>query len=79
VPNAVETRIGETTKAVLPARRLRRQTSILEIIFLNFQLEDAKLSPTMRKPFDVLVEGHFVQASRADWIRTSDLSPRRPL
>ena len=30
---------------------------ILEIAWLNFQLNDASLRPTIRKPFDVLVEG----------------------
>jgi site-specific DNA recombinase len=33
---------------------------ILEIVWLNCQLNDATLVPTIRKPFDVLVEGpHF--------------------
>jgi site-specific DNA recombinase len=33
---------------------------ILEIVFLNCRLEDVTLVPTMRKPFDVLVEGLIV-------------------
>ena len=41
---------------------------ILEIVCLNFCLDDATLVPEIRKPFDVLVEGHFVQSSRGDWI-----------
>ena len=43
---------------------------ILEIVFLNCCLEDATLVPTMRKPFDVLVEGLFLKNSRPGWIRT---------
>ena len=42
-------------------RRLRREASILEIVFLNFRLDDVTLVPTMRKPFDVLAEGLLVQ------------------
>jgi site-specific DNA recombinase len=41
---------------------------ILEIVFLNCRLDDATLVPTIRKPFDVLAEGLFVQSSRGDWI-----------
>lgn len=41
---------------------------ILEIICLNFRLEDVTLIPTMRKPFDVLAEGLVPQSSRGDWI-----------
>src|SRR5262245_36626295 len=40
---------------------------------LNFRLMDVTLVPEMRKPFDLLAEGHFSEASRGDWIRTSDL------
>ncbi len=46
---------------------------ILEIVCLNFRLDDVTLVPTMRKPFDVLAEGLVSQSSRGDWIRTSDL------
>ena len=41
---------------------------IMEIVFLNCRLDDATLVPTIRKPFDVLAEGHFVQSSRDDKI-----------
>ena len=41
---------------------------ILEIVFLNCRLDDATLVPTMRKPFDVLVEGLLVSSSRDDRI-----------
>ncbi len=41
---------------------------ILEIVFLNCRLEDVNLVPTMRKPFDVIVEGLFLKNSRAGGI-----------
>lgn len=41
---------------------------ILEIVCLNSKLVDVTLVPTMRKPFDMLVEGLFVQSSRSDRI-----------
>jgi len=40
----------------------------LEIVFLNFVLEDVTLVPAMRKPFDVLAEGLLVSSSRGDKI-----------
>jgi site-specific DNA recombinase len=39
---------------------------ILEIICLNFRLDDVSLCPTMRKPFDVLAEGLILKSSRGD-------------
>lgn len=36
---------------------------ILEILCLNCRLVDGKLSPTIRKPFDILAEGLFVPES----------------
>jgi site-specific DNA recombinase len=45
----------------------------LEIVFLNFVLDDVTLVPTTRKPFDMVAEGLLVSSSRGDWIRTSDL------
>jgi site-specific DNA recombinase len=41
---------------------------ILEIICLNFRLDDVTLSPTMRKPFDVLAEGLILKESRGERI-----------
>jgi len=41
---------------------------ILEIVLLNCRLEGATLVPTMRKPFDVLAEGHSVPSSRGGGI-----------
>ncbi len=41
---------------------------ILEIICLNFRLDDVTLVPTIRKPFDVLAKGPLVQLSRGERI-----------
>ena len=41
---------------------------VLEIVFLNFVLDDVTLVPETRKPFDVLAEGLLVQSSRGDRI-----------
>jgi site-specific DNA recombinase len=41
---------------------------ILEIVFLNCQLNDVNLLPTIRKPFDVLAEGLVSKQSRGDKI-----------
>ena len=52
----------------------------LEIVFLNFVLDDVTLVPTTRKPFDVLAEGLLVSSSRGDRIRTCDfLVPNQAL
>ena len=41
---------------------------ILEIICLNFRLDDVSLYPVMRKPFDLLAEGLLSQKSRGERI-----------
>lgn len=41
---------------------------ILEIIGLNWRLDDVTLCPTIRKPFDVLAKGLLSNESRGDWI-----------
>ena len=41
---------------------------ILEIVFLNCELDDVTLVPTMRKPFDVLAEGLISEKGRGDRI-----------
>ena len=41
---------------------------ILEMLCLNFSLDGATLVPTMRSPFDLLVEGRLVSSSRGDRI-----------
>ncbi len=46
---------------------------ILEIVCLNCELVDVSLCPTIRKPFDLLIEGPLVPSTRGDRIRTCDL------
>jgi site-specific DNA recombinase len=41
---------------------------ILEMLCLNFSLDGATLVPTMRSPFDLLIEGRLVSSSRGDRI-----------
>jgi len=41
---------------------------ILEIIGLNWRLDDVSLCPVIRKPFDVLAKGLLSKESRGDWI-----------
>ena len=41
---------------------------ILEIVCLNWRLDDATLYATMRKPFDLLAEGLALKNSRGDKI-----------
>jgi hypothetical protein len=41
---------------------------ILEIVCLNWRLDDVTLCPRTRKPFDVLAEGLISQQSRGDKI-----------
>ena len=45
---------------------------ILDIVFLNCRHNDVNLVPTMRKPFDVRVEGRCLKNSRGGQIRTGD-------
>ena len=47
---------------------LRAKRQILEIVFLNFSLDDVTLVPEWRKPFDVLAKGLVSEKSRGDWI-----------
>ena len=55
-----------TEKWVTADYAAKRQ--ILEIVCLNFSLDDVTLVPAIRKPFDVLVEGLSVQSGRGDRI-----------
>jgi site-specific DNA recombinase len=41
---------------------------ILEIVCLNFRLDDVTLCPEWRKPFDILAKGLLVQLSRGERI-----------
>ena len=47
---------------------LRAKRQILEIVFLNFSLDDVTLVPEWRKPFDVLAKGLVSEKSRDDRI-----------
>jgi len=49
--------------ADIPEKRL-----LLEIVCLNWTLDGVSLSPTMRKPFDLLAEGLLVSSSRGEGI-----------
>ena len=55
-----------TQKWLTADTRAKRQ--LLEIVCLNFSLDDVTLVPVMRKPFDILAEERFVPSSRGDWI-----------
>ena len=50
------------------ASKYAEKRQILELVCLNFRLEDVSLFPEMRKPFDMLAEGQFVSSSRGDKI-----------
>ena len=41
---------------------------MLEIVFLNFRLDDVSLYYEMTKPFDALAKGLFVSSNRGDKI-----------
>ena len=51
----------------------RAKRQLLELVCLNFTLDDVTLVPTWRKPFDVLAKKAFSENSRGDRIRTCDL------
>ena len=61
---AFELSQGLMSKWVAADYAAKRQ--ILEIVCLNWRLDDATLIPTMRKPFDVLAEGLISQQSRGN-------------
>jgi site-specific DNA recombinase len=46
---------------------------MLDLVCLNFSLDDVSLVAEMRKPFNMLAEGPLVLSSRGDRIRTCDL------
>ena len=50
-----------------------RKRQILGMLCLNFSLDGATLVPTMRSPFDLMIEGQLVPSSRGDRIRTCGL------
>ncbi len=64
--------LSQTLKAKWVKADVRAKRQLLDITCLNFLLDDVTLVPQIRKPFDVLAEGHFVLSSRGDRIRTCD-------
>ena len=46
----------------------RTKRRLLQIVCLNFSLDDVTLVPTIKKPFDVLVKGLHSGESRGDTI-----------
>ena len=46
---------------------------LLDLVCLNFSMNDVSLVAEMRKPFNLLAEGPLVLSSRGDRIRTCDL------
>lgn len=50
------------------AAEYAEKRQILQMLCLNFSLDGETLVPTMRKPFDMLVEGLLVSSSRGDKI-----------
>ena len=46
----------------------RTKRQLLQIVCLNYSLDGATLVPTIRKPFDILVEGPISKNNRGDRI-----------
>jgi site-specific DNA recombinase len=46
----------------------RTKRRLLQIVCLNFSLDDVTLVPTIKKPFDVLVKGLHSEKNRGDTI-----------
>jgi hypothetical protein len=55
--------LSQTLRDKWLAAEYEEKRQILEIVWLNCRLDDVTLVPTIRKPFDVLVEGPFVPDS----------------
>jgi hypothetical protein len=50
------------------AADIAKKSMILDWLCLNCRLVGVSLDPTMRKPFDLLIEGLFIQSNRGNWI-----------
>jgi hypothetical protein len=59
--NAFELSQSLTQKWVAADYATKRR--ILEILWLNCRLDGVSLSPTMRKPFDIVAEGLLIRSS----------------
>ena len=60
--------LSQTLKDQWVSADYRAKRRILEIVCLNFHLDDVTLVPTIRKPFDVLAEGLDSDKYRGDRI-----------
>lgn len=60
--------LSQTLRNTWVAADYATRRRILEIVCLNCRLDGVNLCPTMRKPFDVLVEGLVSPSSRGDRI-----------
>ena len=54
------------------------QARLIKLITSNFSWDGVNLTPTYRKPFDLLAEGLLIMDGGADEIRTRDLRRDRP-
>lgn len=63
--------VSNSNSKLLIAIAMKRQTSLLKC--LNYTLYEVTLYYTIRKPFDVLVEGLVSFKNRGDRIRTCDV------
>ncbi len=59
--------LSQTLKQQWLTADYRAKRRLLEIVCLNFTLDDVTLVPVWRKPFDVLAKGLDSKNSRADW------------
>ena len=60
--------LSQTLKEKWVGADYRAKRRLLEIVCLNFRLDDVSLVPTIRKPFDVLAEGLDSDQNRGDRI-----------
>ncbi len=60
--------LSQTLKEKWLIADYRAKRQLLEIVCLNFFLDDVNLVPEIRKPFDVLAKGLSVPFSRDDRI-----------
>ncbi len=65
--------LSQTLKDKWLTANYPEKRQILEILCLNYRLDDVTLCVQMRKPFDVLAKGLDSEKSRGNRIRTCDL------
>ena len=64
-------RIGQP--ALYKKQTFEEQAHLLKLITSNFSWNGVTLTPTYRKPFDMLAEGLHIMSGGVDEIRTRDL------